>query len=240
MKFLTNLLLCKPVLRAAQVIIYGILACSTTLLFPILSHAELSDISRIYRQTPNLNQFEVCQGGGCAEISKTSLTELEWNAVTRIFNVPTKSAQEKSAEGTNAVVERQKIAQAIGVLEDLVGKKIGTAGDLAGTFFEGKLTGQQDCNDEAINSTTYMRLLKQKGLMPLHEIEDMRTRNFFFTGWPHTTAVIREIKTGERYAVDSWFYDNGHAATIVTFKQWKANYQPADSPIGKPHKVESK
>ncbi|HSI24124.1 MAG TPA: hypothetical protein VK952_00740 [Methylotenera sp.] len=216
-------------MRLPAFLIFGLLVFN-----PILAHAELSDISRIFRQTPSLNQFEVCQGGGCAKISKISLTELEWNAVTRIF-VPTKSAQE-----SNEVVERQKIAQAIGMMEDLVGNKIGTSADLAGTFFDGKLDGQQDCNDEAINSTTYMRLLKQKGLMPLHEIEDMRTRNFFFTGWPHTTAVIREIKTGERYAVDSWFYDNGHAATIVTFKQWKANFQPEDSPIGKTRSAQTK
>lgn len=201
----------------------------------MLAHAELSDISRIFHQTPQLSAFEVCQGGGCAVVSKTSITEMEWNAVTHIFNVPAKSAQEK-----NEVVERQKIAQAIGILEDLIGKKIGTTADLAGTFFDGKLGGQQDCNDEAINSTTYMRLLKQKGLMPLHEIEDMRTRNFFFTGWPHTTAVIREIKSGERYAVDSWFYDNGHAATIVSFKQWKTNFQPEDSPINKPRSAQLK
>jgi hypothetical protein len=196
----------------------------------MLAHAELSAISRIFHQTPQLSAFEICQGGGCAEISKTSLTELEWNAVTRIFNVPAKDAE----------TERQKIAQAIGLLEDLVGKKVGTSADLAGTFFDGKLAGQQDCNDEAINSTTYMRLLKNNGYMPLHEIEDTRTRNFFFTGWPHTTAVIREIKTGERYAVDSWFYDNGHAATIVPFKQWKANFEPEDSPINQSRSAQTK
>lgn len=204
------------------------------------AQAELTDISRIFRQIPSLNAFEICQGGGCAQVSTTSLTELEWNAATRIFSAPAKNIQEKSAEEKSEAVERQKIAQAIGMLEEMVGKKIGTTADLAGTFFDGKLTGQQDCNDEAINSTTYMRLLKQKGLMPVHEIEDMRTRNFFFTGWPHTTAVIREIKTGERYAVDSWFYDNGHAATIVTFKQWKANFQPADSPIHQSRRAQTK
>ena len=162
--------------------------------------------------------------------SKTLLTELEWSAVTRIFNVPAKNSDE----------ERKKIALAIGVLEDIVGKKIGTTADLAGTFFDGKLAGQQDCNDEAINSTTYMRLLKSNGFIQFHEIEDMRTRNFFFTGWPHTTAVIRETKNGERYAVDSWFYDNGHAATIAPFKQWKANYQPEDSPINQPRSAQTK
>ena len=106
-------------------------------------------------------------------------------------------------------------------------------GDRAGTFNNSGYKGQLDCNDEAINTTTYLRLLKSKDLMTQHEVEDIRTRNFFFTGWPHTTAVIRDIKTGERFAVDSWFYDNGHPATIVPFKTWKANFKPEDSPIGK-------
>lgn len=198
-----------------------LLVCS--LIAPVSAYADLKDISRIFRQTPTLNQFEICQGGGCYQSNVTSLSELEWNAITRIFNVPANSAE----------AERQKIAQAVGVLEDIVGKKIGTAGDLAGTFDNSDYQGQQDCNDEAINTTTYMRLLKAGGFVKFHEIEDMRTRNFFFTGWPHTTAVIRETKTGERYAVDSWFYDNGHAAVIVPFAQWKANFTPDDSPIGK-------
>ncbi len=231
MKYRISQLLCNLLAHSREGLQSAlVLACSTLIFSPVIAQAELSDISRIFHQTPTLSQFEICQGGGCVVASKISLTETEWDAITRIFNAPTKSAQEKSE-----VVERKKIAQAIGVLEDIVGQKIGTSADLAGTFFDGKLAGQQDCNDEAINTTTYMRLLKQNNLMLLHEIEDMRTRNFFFTGWPHSTAVIREIKTGERYAVDSWFYENGHAATIVTFKQWKANFQPEDSPINRPN-----
>jgi hypothetical protein len=124
-------------------------------------------------------------------------------------------------------------------MEKIVGAKNGTSTDHAGTFDNADYAGQLDCNDEAINTTTYLRLLKINGLMNFHAIEDMRTRNFFFTGWPHTTAVIREIKTGERYAVDSWFYDNGRPATIVPFAQWKDNYQPADSPIDKPRSTKS-
>ena len=182
----------------------------------------MTDINRIYHQMPTHSQFEVCQGGGCYEVDKISLSEAEWLLVKKIF----------SPLANNAAEERTKIALAIGELEDIVGKKIGTSGDLAGTFDNSAYKGQQDCNDEAINSTTYMRLLQQAGYLKFHEIEDTRTRNFFFTGWPHTTAVIHEIKTGDRFAVDSWFYDNGHAATIVPFAQWKANYKPADSPIG--------
>ena len=196
---------------------------SFILLFNNLANAELADISRIFHQKPTLSQFEICQGGGCYQADKTSLSDTDWLPVAKIF----------SPLANNAEEERKKIALAIGVLEEIVGKKIGTAGDLAGTFDNSDYKGQQDCNDEAINSTTYMRLLQQAGYLKFHEIEDMRTRNFFFTGWPHTTAVIRESKTGNRYAVDSWFYDNGHAATIVPFATWKANYKPADSTIGK-------
>jgi len=154
-------------------------------------------------------------------VSKTNIKAIEWNRVLRLFKPVSKTAFE----------ERDRIAKAIGLMEGVVGKKTGTASERAGTFNNSKYSGQLDCNDEAINTTTYMRLLKQNGLMLFHEIEDTRTRNFFFTGWPHTTAMIREVATGDQYAVDSWFYDNGHAATILPFAIWKENYFPKDSPI---------
>ncbi len=185
--------------------------------------AALSDMSRIFRQTPSLKQFEVCQGGGCAEVNQLFVSTEEWNSVAQLF-------QNKA---NNANEERLQISQAIGTLEKIIGAKNGTATDRAGTFDNADFPGQLDCNDEAINTTTYMRLLKANGLLQFHEIEDTRTRNFFFTGWPHSTAMIREIQTKERFAVDSWFYDNGHAATVVPFASWKANYRPSDSPIGK-------
>ena len=189
--------------------------------------AALADISRIFHTTPSLNQLEICQGGGCYDATQTSLSDADWLPITQIF----------SPLANNAEEERIKISQAIGALEDIVGKKIGTSTDLAGTFDNSDYKGQQDCNDEAINTTTYMRLLQQAGYISFHTIEDTRTRNFFFTGWPHTTAVIHENATGARFAVDSWFYDNGHPATVVPFAVWKANFQPADSPIGKTRKV---
>jgi hypothetical protein len=194
------------------------------LFFASLANAGIADINRIFRQTPSLNALEVCQGGGCAQSNQLSISDAEWNNVAQLFKT----------KANNAAEERAQISKAIGLLEQIVGAKNGTLGDRAGTFDNSDYQGQLDCNDEAINTTTYMRLLKSNGLMQFHEIEDMRTRNFFFTGWPHTTAVMHDIKTSQRYAVDSWFYDSGHAATIVPFSQWKANYMPGDSPIGKP------
>ncbi len=201
-----------------------ILFVSALIGFSQSSYADIHDMTRIFHSTPTLAAFEICHSGGCADVSAVSLSAEEWQQVSAVFVNKAKNAAE----------ERTQIATAIGVLETLVGVKTGTSGDLAGTFGNSHYKGQLDCNDEAINSTTYMRLLASNGLMKLHAIEDTRTRNFFFTGWPHSTAVIREIATGERFAVDSWFYDNGHAATIVPFALWKSGYIPNDSPIGKP------
>ncbi len=187
--------------------------------------ADLTDMSRIFRQTPSLAAFEVCFGGGCAEVRQLNLTSEEWQKVAAIFNVQ---------HTVNSGQERKLIAQGVAQLETIIGEKIGTSQDLAGTFFEGRLSGQLDCNDESINTTTYMRLMQQAGLLKWHEIEDTRTRNFFFNGWPHSTAVIRDSSTSARFAVDSWFYDNGAPPVIVPFKEWKAGFRPADTPIDHP------
>ena len=196
------------------------LLCSVAgVLMSVNVWADMADINRIYRDTPTLNSLEICYAGGCAKTSRTQLNADAWQKIADVFNPPSDSAEQ----------ERARIATAIGLFEQLVGAQTGTDGDRAGTFKNADYPGQMDCNDEAINSTTYMRLLKQHGLMPYHEIEDTRTRNFFFNGWPHTTAVIRDIHTQIRYAVDSWFHDNGHAAEVVVFEVWKDGWRPSDT-----------
>jgi hypothetical protein len=203
-------------------LLFKLLVCSL-LCTSLHANAALSDINRIYQQIPALHGFEVCTGGGCEEVKHVSLTDDEWQSIASIFtNAPMVA---------NAEQERDLIALAIGAFESIVGTKTSTATDLAGTFGNSDYPGQLDCNDEAINSTTYMRLMYQNGLVKFHEVEDTRTRNFFFTGWPHSTAVIHETASGERYAVDSWFYDNGFPATIVPFTVWKSGYIPEDSPV---------
>ena len=198
------------------------------------SKAELTDITRIYRQTPSLEAFDFCMGGGCAEIHHVALDADDWNNIVKIFtqDISTNSLVPKEAQ------EREYIAQAIGRLEAIVGLKTGTSTDRAGTFDNADYVGQLDCNDEAINTTTYLRLMVQNSLIQQHVVEDMRTRNFFFSGWPHTTAVIHETASGKRYAVDSWFYDNGAPATVISFDVWKSGYIPEDSPLNHVHSAQ--
>lgn len=107
--------------------------------------------------------------------------------------------------------------------------KTGTAGDRAGTFGNSAWPGQLDCNDEATNSTTYMRMMQTDGLIRFHTILDTRTRGGFLIFGRHSTAVIGETATGQRFAVDSWFYDNGHPAVILPLATWQAGWKPSNT-----------
>jgi len=56
-----------------------------------------------------------------------------------------------------AAFERNQISDVVGLLEKIVGAEIVASGDRASTFNNSKYSGQLDCNDEAINTTTYIR-----------------------------------------------------------------------------------
>jgi len=193
------------------------------LLFASAAYADSETITRILHQTPSLSSFDMCHGGGCADVSRVSLTKEEWQKVVNVFD----------PKPINAEGERKAIANAIGLMEQIVGPKTGTDTDRGGTFGNSNYSGQLDCNDESTNSTTYMKLMNQAGLIRFHEILDTKTRNFFFNGWPHTTAVIREKQADQSndksYAVDSWFYDNGKPAVIIPLALWKSGWKPTNT-----------
>jgi hypothetical protein len=73
-------------------------------------------------------------------------------------------------------------------------------------------------------------LLKQKGLLTFHDIEQPQVRWPIISGrgWMHQTAVITNIKTGRQYAVDSWFEDNGANSWIVDLEAWRNGWHPDD------------
>jgi hypothetical protein len=129
----------------------------------------------------------------------------------------------------NAEQERETLRQAIGLMERIVGPKTGTDTDKAGTFGNSAYPGQLDCNDEATNSTTYMRLMAANGLLRFHHIEDTKTRGGFLIFGRHSTAAISETASGKLYAVDSWFYDNGNPAVVLPLETWQAGWRPSNT-----------
>lgn len=195
--------------------IVGLMACALTM----PAYADIETMNRVLRQSPVLEEIEICHGGGCAYVSTASIEPEEWEQMRDICQpIP-----------VDAGSERDCIAVRLAAFERVIGAKTGTDQDRGGTFGNGEYLGQMDCNDEAINTTNYLKLMQQHDLLRFHEIADIARRGFFFNGWPHTTAVMREIASGQRYAVDAWFYDNGEPAVVIPFETWKEGWRPEDS-----------
>lgn len=164
-------------------------------------------------------RFQHCRGYGCRFIDDVSLDQDEWNEITSVFTPPAETPAD----------ERTKISFAIGNFEQIVGVKTGTDEDVHGTFM--KLgDNQMDCVDESTNTTVYLSMLENAGLLHFHKLEQPNARwPLVHAGrWPHQTAVISETATGEHYVVDSWFFDNGAPAQVVDLKTWKDGWKPEE------------
>lgn len=162
-------------------------------------------------------RFQHCRGYGCKFISTVEFTAQDWKSIERTFRPAPRSPES----------ERAAIKQAIALFEQKAGEKAGTHSDQWGTF---RKTGayQHDCVDESTNTTVYLSLLEQRGLLKHHKIESPSVRfPLIHAGrWPHQSAVISEKKTSKFFVVDSWFHDNGQPPEIVTLKQWKEGWKP--------------
>ena len=172
---------------------------------------------------PAPERFSVCHGGTCAIISQVELDESQWAEIAAVFASSAGSAQE----------ERARIAEAIGRFETVVGAITDTSDDRPGNqIVKGKgWWTQMDCIDESTNTTTYLRMLVKAGFVRWHRVENRVTRGWFLRGWPHTTAVVSEVKTGVRWAVDSWFFENGRPPVIVPLELWKTGWRPEKPPV---------
>ena len=184
----------------------------------IPAHADVFP-SELVITDPTPTRFSVCLNYGCDTVKMVGFQPNQWAAIKALFREPPRNAAE----------ERERLKIAIALIEYLVGDLAGTSQDKAGDLAGLGLPGQQDCIDESVNTSLYLTLLQSVGLMRFHAVEDRATRGHFLFGYPHTTAVIREIKSGDRYAVDSWFYDNGKPPVIIPLKIWRSGWEPPDS-----------
>ena len=176
-------------------------------------------------------EFPHCHGYGCRHLSAVSLSKADWQTIDKVMK-PASSAEK----------ERAALRRAIAAFETRVGRIAGTDSDAAGTYVALDRR-HHDCVDESINTTVYLALLEQRGKLKFHTVATPTARTLFSGAGlgPHQTAVIVENKTGARFAVDSWFHDNGVAPEIVALTEWRGGWRPpaskaAHSPSSKTRK----
>lgn len=188
---------------------------------PIDPIRKIDDFKRLtdYVNTPFIgnpapDNYSICHNNGCAKFAFISLVYRQWANVESLF-VPT---------ALNAEQEREQIKLAIALLETYSGEQSTTYKDRAENYLKEGIEGQLDCIDEATNTTIYLRMLANADLLRFHQQSSRTSRGGVFI--PHNTATIIDTQSEQRYAVDSWFGDNGTSPYIVPLKAWKKGWKP--------------
>jgi hypothetical protein len=158
---------------------------------------------------PAGSRVYVCHGYGCRIVTPVVLSTAEIGQIA----APLGTAQDAAAE-------RAALVSAVQSFEQIVGARIGTAGDLPRTQIGDARSDQMDCIDEATNTTSLLRLLATYGALRHHGVAKPAARGFFLDGrYPHATAVIAE-PGGAKWAVDSWPRANGEPPVVQPLAKW--------------------
>lgn len=169
-----------------------------------------------------LDAVPLVYGRGRAVVTSFSVGPDRWEELSAFFEPPS----ETSAQ------ERERIRSAVALLERIAGEQTPTRNDKAkNSTGVAQDRGQQDCVDESTNTTAYLRLLRERGLLRWHSLERPRWRApWLFDS--HRTAVIRDLVDGRLYAVDSWVLDNGEPPVVQELGAWLRKETPATGPGG--------
>lgn len=165
---------------------------------------------------PKGNTVYVCHAYGCKLQTRFRFTDDDVAALTNLM--------EKTRTGDTPHEERRAIAYAVGWMERRTGEVIGTKADRPGMDFaaSGDPT-QQDCVDEATNTTSYLIVLQNNKLLRHHTVGTPFAKENLLrgvAGWPHWTAVLHETASSQKWAVDSWIFANGENPAIVEVEKW--------------------
>jgi hypothetical protein len=184
------------------------------------THERLGPVSQHYidfhTEAPRKNTVYVCHAYGCRMQTAFRFTDAD---IAQL-----KALMTKTRKADTPFEERRAVAYAIGWMETRTGDVIGTSADRPGMDFaaSGDPT-QQDCVDEATNTTSYLLILERNGLLKHHTVGTPFSKENLLrgvAGWPHWTAVLRENANGQKWAVDSWIYANGENPAIVEAEKW--------------------
>ncbi len=173
-----------------------------------------TSINRPFIGFPTPNRYSICHGHTCSKIAFIHLSKPQWAKVEALFSPPAGTAQQ----------ERKQIKLAISLLETMTGRQAGTYKDRAENDISHGLNGQLDCIDEATNTTVYLRMLAEANMLLFHQQASRISRGGLLS--PHNTASIIEIASNTRYAVDSWFDNNGEPPAIIPLALWKSGWKP--------------
>jgi len=159
-------------------------------------------------------EISICYNYGCAITAKVNFQANELSAARRLL-----------LRAMDAAEEREAVSVAIGLFEAAAGRQTPAWVDKGRNVNDDGVDGRMDCIDESANATAYLHFLEGRGWLTFHRVLEPLKRATFLVN-EHWAARIVEKKTGQEFAVDSWFFDNGQPAFVVPLEDWLAGTEP--------------
>jgi hypothetical protein len=182
-------------------------------------------------------QIDVCYNYGCVTEAKVRYTnsQIAW-------------AQRALAAANTPEQERTALGPVIGRLYYWAGRQSPIYADKGGNYADDAVNGAMDCIDHSNTTTRMLKMLEGKGMLHYHRVLEPARRTRFFM-FDHFSAVIEELPPRwlprekirypkvtpeearpDRFAVDSWFVDNGKPAVLLPLEDWKDGAGPDVEP----------
>lgn len=192
----------KPCFKYLIQLTAPLLVIAAGSLVPGLVKAESSELS--------IDRIPVCMNFSCKDTQLVGLDQEEWDSIANWLRPAAEDA------GT----ERLNIVKAIGWFEAVVGQHTPTHRDLGGDLGDPAATfpGQLDCIDESLNTTTYLKLFEQEGLLKHHRVVERAYRRAITD--QHWAGQIETLDGKERWVIDSWFQNNGYLPYLQSTAEW--------------------
>src|SRR5207237_2632783 len=140
----------------------------------------------------------VCHGFCCAYH-----TPIQWRPayvaqVRKFFKGAADAIDERRALAATMAWFEKRVAAEAGTAKAKARMGLGHAGD----------PSQFDCLDKTTNTIGLLAIVGQMGLLRYHALDVPESRGGF-GALPHTTAVVRERDTGQKWVVDGWTHNSG-------------------------------
>lgn len=181
--------------------------------------------------------LKVCFNYGCLAEAEVTFSAEQLAEVATLLRADT------------AAEERARLGEAIGRLYAFAGAKSPIAADKGGNLADDAVYGRMDCIDHSLTTTRFLTLLEARGMLRYHTVGErvLRSRFLLFQHYAaqiversmsleapraQAGAVVSDVEGAEampvaaRFAVDSWFYDNGLPAAILPLADWNAGEGP--------------
>ena len=170
--------------------------------------------------------LRLCFNWSCAARQRVTFTAAQMDQVVRQMQLcPSGDLHERLQRVRIGIWQMEQLAQKHQPL---------LANDKGINHHDQDRAGRMDCIDNASNTTTYLKVLRDLGWLPGWSIAEPKVRDQFWFSVHWSAAIVDARSTRPSpapWVVDSWFRGNGNLPFVMPLADWERGKIPWEQPF---------